>query len=148
MSYLSNLPKTKEARRQAKRVGRGYGSGKGGHYSTKGGKGQKQRTGGQPAPWFEGGQTPLAKKMPYIGGFTNHNANVVYEVNLDELSAMEFKDAVVTPEQVLEKGLAKGEFDFVKVLSKGKIEKALNLKGFAYSEKAKAKIQKAGGTAE
>ncbi len=148
MKYLSNLPKTKEAKRQAKRVGRGHGSGKGGHTSGKGGKGQKARTGGQPAPWFEGGQTPLTKRMPYIGGFTNHNANVVYEVNLDELSAMDFDGKTVTPEMVLERSFAKGKFDFVKVLSQGKIEKALELKGFAYSERAKSKIESAGGKAE
>lgn len=147
MNYLAELPKTKEQRRQAKRVGRGYGSGKGGHYATRGGKGQKARTGGKPAPWFEGGQTPITKRMPYVGGFINHNANNVFEVNLDELSAFEFSEEVITPVQVLEKSFAKGKFDFVKVLSNGKVEKALNLKGFAYSEKAKLKIEKAGGTA-
>ena len=148
MNYLSNLPKTKEQRRQAKRQGRGYGSGKGGHYSTRGGKGQKARTGGQPAPWFEGGQTSITKRMPYVGGFINHNSNKVFEVNLDDLSKLEFSEETITPVLVLEKSYAKGKFDFVKILSKGTVEKALDLKGFAYSERAKQKIEKVGGKAE
>jgi large subunit ribosomal protein L15 len=147
MNFLLNLSKTKEQRRQAKRIGRGIGSGKGGHYSTRGGKGQKARTGGQPAPWFEGGQTPLVHGMPYKGGFINHNSNKVFEINLEDLSQLKFTGKTITPEQVLEQSFANGEFDFVKILSKGKIEKALNLEGFSYSEKAKKKIEAAGGKA-
>lgn len=148
MSILSKLPKIKEAKKSAKRVGRGYGSGKGGHTATRGMKGQKSRTGGKPKIWFEGGQTPLVHRMPYKGGFINHNSKAIYEINLSDLADLFDGKKDLTPEVVLEKRNVKGNYLAVKVLSKGTLEKPLNLKGFQYSEKAKSKIESAGGKAE
>ncbi len=140
---LGNLIKLDGNRRSNKRVGRGIGSGKGCHCSGKGNKGQKARKGAKPWPGFEGGQVPLFKRLPQIGGFNNHNAKKIINVSLSLFNL--FEDGTeVTPKLLVEKGLlgATGKCK-VKILGNGDLSKKLSFKEFVYSESAKSKIEKA-----
>lgn len=147
---LSNLVKVGGYNKSSRRVGRGYGSTKGGHTVGKGTKGQKARTGGKVKQWFEGGQTPLVHKMPYRGGFKNHAQKVVISVNLDEISSNSKVNSLksITPEVLMTNGLVKTDkFDFIKILGTGKLESKIDFKDFQYSKKAIEKIKAAGGSA-
>ncbi|MYF40715.1 MAG: 50S ribosomal protein L15 [Rhodothermaceae bacterium] len=147
---LSTLKPAKGATRRNKRLGRGVGSGKGGHSSTRGNKGQKSRTGNHRMPsWFEGGQMPLQRRIPKFG-FRNPN-RVSYKVlNLAQLEAhIEPKtldaDAPITLEVLIEAGLIRKN-DRVKILGDGELTTVLNIEVHAFSKSAEAKIQAAGGT--
>ncbi|NMB37971.1 MAG: 50S ribosomal protein L15 [Firmicutes bacterium] len=128
-----------------KRVGRGIGSGFG-KTSGKGHKGQKSRSGGLKGPHFEGGQTPLQRRLPKRG-FTNVFQKVYTEINIDELNRFE-PGTVVTPELMQESGLIKKINDGVKVLGNGELKHALTIQAHAFSKSATAKIEKAGGKVE
>jgi len=143
---LENLPKTKELK-TSKRVGRGPGSGMG-KTSTRGENGQKKRSGASIPAWFQGGQTPLHKRIP-IRGFNNKKFATRYAViNLDDLDKF-FKDGdVVTPEVLKEKGIIKKQLSGVKVLGSGTLSKKLTIKAQRFSTKAVTKIEDAGGKAE
>jgi len=143
MSLLSELAPNKGATHKKKRVGRGDGSNWGGT-AGKGHKGQKARAGGGIRRGFEGGQTPLMRRLPKIG-FTNGQFKTRYVIlNLQQLNQF---DGEVTPEALVTKGyLSKN--DKLKVLAKGTLEKALKVKAHKFSESAKAAIEKAGGTVE
>lgn len=142
MSLLSKLRPAKGSKHNSKRLGRGSGSGKGGT-SGKGHKGLKARTGGKVRRGYEGGQMPLHMRLPKIG--FNNPFKVKYQVvNLDKLNAF---SGTVTPETLAEGGLAKSKTP-VKVLGRGKIEKALTVKAHCFSETAKQAIEKAGGKIE
>ncbi len=140
---LSTLAKYKTDKK-AKRVGRGRGSGKGGHTVGKGTKGQKARRGTKFGLGFEGGQSPLYKRLPQIGGFKTHTFKKVSIVNLDKFNS--FKDeSTVTPDVLLEKGIINEIPEGgVKILSGGDLKKKLVLKDFLFSIKAKEKIEKSG----
>lgn len=128
-----------------KRVGRGIGSGKGGHTTGRGQKGQKARSGNRkPGLDFEGGQVPLYKRLPRIDGFKVYGKSKPAIINLSDLNA--FKEGVeVTPEMlVAAKRIAKLTKWGVKVLGNGKLEKKLTLKGFLFSESAKKKVDESG----
>lgn len=126
-----------------KRVGRGHGSGLGGT-AGKGHKGQKARTGGKVRRGFEGGQTPLVRRLPKFG-FTNVAFQTTYDIiNLSDLAKY---GAEVSPEVLYKKGYMKKN-SLLKVLAKGTIEKAVTVKAHKFSEKAKLAIEKAGGKAE
>ena len=127
-----------------KRLGRGTGSGHGGT-STRGVKGQKARTSGGVRPGFEGGQMPLARRMPKRG-FTNIFKKEFVILNLSRLNRFE-DGTVVTPESLREAGLIKKKGP-VKILGSGELKKALTVKAHAFSQKAMAKIVAAGGKAE
>jgi large subunit ribosomal protein L15 len=128
-----------------KRVGRGTGSGLG-KTSGKGHKGQKARSGGGKGPGFEGGQTPLQRRLPKRG-FKNFARKTWTEVNIDQLNS--FADGTeITPELLIEKGLIKKLNDGVKVLGRGELEKKLIVKGNSFTKSAIAKIEAAGGKAE
>lgn len=147
---LSNLIKVCGYNKPSRRVGRGYGSTKGGHTSGRGMKGQKSRTGGKVKQWFEGGQTPLVHKTPYRGGFTNHARKMVVSVNLGEISTNDKLNKLksITPEILMTNGVVKTtNFDFIKILGKGKFESKIDFKDFQYSKKAIEKIKTAGGNA-
>ena len=151
MSKLfSNLKSNSKLGKKDARVGRGYGSGSGGHTSGKGNKGQKARSGGKVKLWFEGGQTPLIRRLPYKRGFRNSNSSKVKHFNLGEINEV-FNDSTsltVNEKRLIEAGYLEAKtYDFVKILSKGKIDKKYKFEGFIYSEKAKAKIVAAGGEA-
>lgn len=149
MAKLSELSKLNENIRSAKRVGRGIGSGKGGHVAGRGMKGQKSRTGGKVPIWFEGGQTGLAHGMPYKGGFSNHGAKVILNFNLSDLSDVIASDSKITPETLEKAGLIKvKKFHAIKILGRGTIDKKIEFDGFLYAKKAAEKIVAAGGSAK
>lgn len=140
---LNALPEAKSR----KRVGRGPGSGMG-KTSTRGEKGQKSRSGASIAPWFQGGQTPLYRRLPKRG-FSNAKFTTRYAtINLDDLNKY-FKDGdVVTPEVLKEKGILKNQLAGVKVLANGTLEKKLTVKANRFSSIAVSKIEAAGGKTE
>ncbi len=142
---LYELQPAEGAKKAPKRVGRGIGSGMG-KTSTKGHKGQKARSGGGKGPAFEGGQTPLQRRLPKRG-FNNKFRRELVEVNLEKLNLFD-NGTEVTPEVLLEKGIIKKIADGVKILGNGKITKKLTVKSNGFSKSAIAKIEKAGGKAE
>lgn len=144
---LSNLPSLKGKTRSAKRLGRGYGSGRGGHTVGRGTKGQKSRGRSKVKAWFEGGQYPLTKKAPKIGGFTNPTHKRPAVVNLRDLSSLKGGSVKkITPQYLVEAGIiGKIPLDGVKILGTGEIDFKAQFSGFAYSKTAQAKIETAGG---
>ncbi|MBQ1478076.1 MAG: 50S ribosomal protein L15 [Erysipelotrichaceae bacterium] len=142
---LHELKYNEGARRGTKRLGRGQGSGQG-KTAGKGHKGQNARSGGGVAIGFEGGQTPIYKRIPKRG-FTNFTRKEYAVVNLETLNRFE-DGAVVTPELLKETGIVKKMLDGVKVLGNGSLEKKLTVKCHKISQSAKAAIEKAGGTVE
>ena len=129
-----------------KRKGRGTGTGNG-KTAGRGHKGQKARSGGKLRIGFEGGQMPLARRLPKVG-FNNIFATQYAIVNVADLEAAFEAGAVVDTEALKAKGLVKKTLDGVKVLGNGELTKALTVKAAAYSASAKEKIEKAGGKAE
>jgi large subunit ribosomal protein L15 len=128
-----------------KRLGRGQGSGQG-KTSGKGNKGQNARTGGGVALGFEGGQTPLFRRIPKRG-FTNFTRKEYAVVNLEALNRFE-EGTEVTPELLIESGLVKKLLNGVKILGVGNLEKKLVIKAHKFSKSALASIEAAGGKAE
>ncbi len=126
------------------RVGRGMGSGKG-KTSGRGHKGQKARSGGGVRRGFEGGQTPLYRRLPKRG-FTNIHAKNYTEVTLTMLNKSTSTD--VTAETLLAEGIIGKINDGIVVLATGKLEKKLNIKAVRFTAKAKEKIEALGGKAE
>ncbi len=143
---LENLPKSKETK-GIKRVGRGPGSGMG-KTATRGENGQKSRSGASIPAWFQGGQSPLYRRIPKRG-FNNKRFRVEYAtINLSDLNNF-FKDGdVVTPEILKERGIIKKSLAGIKVLATGTLEKKLTIKAQRFSSKAVTKIEEAGGKAE
>lgn len=127
-----------------KRVGRGIGSGTG-KTSGKGHKGQKARSGGGVRRGFEGGQTPLYRRLPKRG-FTNIQANNYTEVTLTMLNKSKATD--VTAESLLEEGIIGKINDGIVVLATGKLDKKLNVKAVRFTAKAKETIEALGGKTE
>ena len=142
---LHDLEVVAGARHARKRVGRGTGSGHG-KTSTRGHKGQNSRSGGGVRPAFEGGQTPLFKRLPKRG-FTNVNHKEYAIVNVEDLNVFE-NGTTVTIENLQEKGLVKKVYDGVKVLGNGKLEKNLKVVANKFSKAAEAAITTAGGSIE
>ena len=142
MSLLSELKPNKGAIRKKRRIGRGNGSGWGGT-AGKGHKGQKARSGAPIPRGFEGGQTPLMRRLPKFG-FTNAMFKTRYEiVNLSKLNTL---DGEVSPESLTAAGItSKG---MVKVLGDGELTKALTVKAHKFSKKAQSAIEAAGGKVE
>ena len=147
MMDLSNLTKLKGKRRKAKRIGKGIGSGKGGHTSSRGQKGQKSRSGHNIPVGFEGGQVPMYKKIPHTGGFRNSHDLDIVGINVRRLNV--FKEGeTITPQILFDQGYISYLPEHgVKVLGDGEVSKKLTLEGFLYSAAAKAKIEKLGGQA-
>ncbi len=143
---LENLPKTKELKSK-KIVGRGTGSGMG-KTSTHGQKGQKSRSGVSISSWFQGGQSPLYRRLPKRG-FNNKRFETKYAtINLSDLNTF-FKDGEeVTPEILKERGIIKKQLSGIKVLANGKLEKKLTVKANRFSSKAVSAIEAAGGKTE
>lgn len=142
---LEELKPSKGARKKAKRVGRGPGSGHG-KTSTKGHKGQKARSGGVKGPGFEGGQMPLQRRIPKRG-FTNIFRKEYSVVNVADLETLGGKDPI-TPEVLLKKGLIRNMKDGVKVLGMGDLKAQIVVRAHKFSKSAIDKIQAAGGKAE
>ena len=142
---LHELQPAAGSRKVRNRVGRGTSSGNG-KTSGRGQKGQKARSGGGVRLGFEGGQTPLFRRLPKRG-FLNVNRKEYAIVNLDQLNAFE-DGAEVTVAALVEKGIVSNPKDGVKILGNGELTKKLDVKVNAYSASAVEKIQAAGGKAE
>ena len=143
---LENLPKTAELK-ATKRVGRGPGSGMG-KTSTRGENGQKSRSGASIKPWFQGGQSPLYRRLPKRG-FNNARFTTRYAIiNLSDLNKF-FNDGDVVSEEILkERGIIKNRLSGIKVLGNGVLEKKLTVKANRFTSSAVSKIEDAGGKAE
>ena len=143
---LESLPRSNETKAR-KRVGRGPGSGMG-KTSTRGQKGQKSRSGASISAWFQGGQTPLYRRIP-IRGFNNKQFETKYAViNLSDLDKFFNDGDVVTPEVLKERKIIKKQLSGVKVLGNGELTKKLIVKANRFSTKAVTKIENIGGKAE
>jgi large subunit ribosomal protein L15 len=143
---IGDLSPNSGSRKKAKRIGRGPGSGHG-KQATKGHKGQKARSGGNKGPAFEGGQTPLQRRLPKRG-FKNYPFKKEYAiVNLTDLSRITDVD-VVTPEVLLNRRVIRKIKDGLKVLGVGSLSRALTVKAHFFSASARSKIGEAGGKAE
>lgn len=134
------------AKKARRRVGRGNASGHG-TYSGKGIKGQQSRSGYKTKPWFEGGQTPMVRRLPHRRGFRNPFRVNYLPLNLSDLSRVP-ADSEITPESLHEAGLTNSVSQPVKILADGEIGAALTVKVHRVSASAKAKIEAAGGTVE
>ena len=145
---LHELKPSEGSRQETKRKGRGIGTGLG-KTSGRGHKGQKARSGGGKGPYFEGGQTPLQRRLPKRG-FSNARFKVVFtQVNLDRIEERFEANQEVNIQTLLEVGLIKQIANGgVKILGRGEITKPLNFKIHAVSETAKQKIEAAGGSVE
>ena len=142
---LHEMKYNEGARKERKRIGRGQGSGNG-KTAGKGQKGQKSRSGGGVALGFEGGQTPLYKRIPKRG-FTNVNRKEYAIINVEDLNVFE-NGVEVTPELLVKDGLVKKVLCGIKVLGNGTLEKTLTVKCHKVSKSAQAMIEKAGGKVE
>ena len=143
---LESLPKSKETKAR-KIVGRGPGSGMG-KTSTHGQKGQKSRSGVSISAWFQGGQSPLYRRLPKRG-FNNARFETKYAtINLSDLNTYFNDGDEVTPEILKERGIIKKQLSGIKVLGNGKLEKKLTVKASRFSESAITAIEAACGKTE
>jgi large subunit ribosomal protein L15 len=131
--------------KKRKRVGRGVGSGHG-KTSGRGHKGQGALAGWSASPIFEGGASPLIRRIPKRG-FHNQFGQTVVVVNVDDLERVFDAGAEVTPEALKTKNLAKGRYDLVKVLGNGELTKRFKISAHLFSASALEKIKQAGGEA-
>ncbi|MDD2430758.1 MAG: 50S ribosomal protein L15 [Firmicutes bacterium] len=142
---LHELGPASGSKKRAKRVGRGIGSGMG-KTSGKGHKGQLARSGGGKGPGFEGGQTPLQRRLPKVG-FTSIFRKEYAIVNVADLDRVFEPDEEVNPESLRKKGLVNRKLD-IKILGNGELGKALTVKAQKFSKAAAEKIEAAGGKVE
>lgn len=146
MLRLHELRPNQGSRTTRQRVGRGIGSGSG-KTSSRGQKGQGSRSGGTKGAAFEGGQTPLQRRLPKRG-FKNYPFKKEYAIiNVEDLATFA-PGTVVTPELLAETGAVRLNKDGVKVLGKGEINKAVTVRANAFSKTAAEKIAAAGGAIE
>ena len=144
---LKDLRPAEGATKARKRVGRGPASGTG-KTAGRGLNGQKSRSGGGKGAGFEGGQTPLARRLPKLPGFRNINRVEYRPVNVSRIEKYYEAGEVVDSESLVAKGIIKNTTDLVKVLGDGEITKAVTVKVDKISASAKAKIEAAGGKVE
>ena len=143
---LNNLPKNAGSTHRAKRVGRGPGSGLG-KTSGRGENGQKSRSGASISAVFEGGQTPLFRRL-HKRGFSNAKFKTRYAtINVSDLNKFNDGD-VITPELLKELGIVKKQLSGIKVLGNGTLEKKLTIKANRFSSSALEKIEESGSIAE
>ena len=144
---LNDLGPNEGSKKSRKRVGRGISAGQG-KTAGRGTKGQGARSGGGKGAYFEGGQLPLARRLPFKRGFTTIRRVEYKAVNLDRLAEFEFGDETVTPELMAAIGLIKKSSDRVAILGGGEIAEAITVQAHRFSATAKEKIEAAGGKAE
>ena len=143
---LHDLKPARGAKKKRKRVGRGIGSGRG-YTSGRGANGQNARSGGKVRPTFEGGQTPLFRRLPKRG-FNNKFKKEYNEVNVFQLNKFN-EGEEITPAKLVESGIIDNiAKSGIKILGKGEINKPVNVKAHAYTTSARKKIDEAGGKAE
>jgi large subunit ribosomal protein L15 len=143
---LHDLQPAPGSKKRRKRVGRGIAAGQG-KTAGRGTKGQMARSGGGKGPYFEGGQLPLVRRLPFKRGFTNIWRVEYAEVNLERLEQFE-TGSEVTPEALAKAGIIKSASKPVVILARGDLDKKLTVKAHRFSASARAKIEAAGGTAE
>ncbi len=141
---LHTLKAPAGSHKKRKILGRGSSSGHG-KTSTRGSKGQTSRSGRATYPGFEGGQSPLIRRMPKRG-LTSKFTKVYQVVNLASLAKI--KDAVITPALLLEKRLVKSKNKQIKILGEGELKFPVTIQAHAFSKSAEEKIRKAGGNFE
>ncbi len=145
MSLLNQLPSIKA--NSKKRVGRGYGSAKGGHTAGRGQKGQKSRGGSKIPLWFEGGQLPLIKRLPFLRGKGRFNVvRPTAEITLntiEKMQATEISLASLKAEKVIDV-----RFKKAKIIATGKLTRKVQVKGIKASQAAAAAIEALGGSVE
>lgn len=145
MNILKNLPKTSEKKK--KRLGRGYGSGKGGHTTNRGQKGQRSRVGSKIPLWFEGGQLPLIKRVPMLRGKGRFKpVRPVAEITFNHINNFDFD--VITLETLKANRIIDQAFKKAKIIKKGQLKKKVTVKGVAVSKGAAKEIESLGGTIE
>ena len=142
---LNELRPAEGARKKKRRVGRGPGSGSG-KTCGRGHKGQKSRSGGSIPAWFEGGQMPLARRLP-IKGFKNPNRREFEVINIRDIERSGL-EGDVTVDVLRTSGVVTSGRKPVKLLGTGELSRAVNLKVHAVSASARQKIEDAGGTVE
>ena len=149
MTSLNTIKPNKGSRRAETRVGRGNGSGKG-TFSGRGMNGQNCRSGGGVPDWFEGGQTPLFRRMPKLKGFSNARFKKQFNVvNLDDLQGLADKKITTIDKAVLlENRIIRKKNLPVKLLGRGELKSKLTIKLDFASESAKIAVEKAGSTLE
>ena len=140
---LDSLKPVKGSTKNRKRVGRGHGSGLG-KSAGRGDKGAGQRSGFKRRSWFEGGQMSIARRLP-MRGFTNIFKKEFQIVNLDRIEALNLPD--VDAQILKDNGLIRSALKPVKILGNGELKSKINVTATVFSETAKQKIEKAGGTA-
>ncbi|MGD8474719.1 MAG: 50S ribosomal protein L15 [Anaerolineae bacterium] len=143
---LHDLQAPKGARKSRKRVGRGIAAGQG-KTAGRGTKGQAARSGGTKGPYFEGGQLPLVRRLPFKRGFKNIFKVQYVAVNLYRLEEFE-ADAEISPATLAEAGIIKSADLPVAILGDGKIDRPLVVRAHRFSSNARAKIEEAGGSVE
>lgn len=144
--YLENIPERKNRKKKGKRLGRGYGSGVGGHTSTRGSKGQKSRSGHKSLVFFEGGNVPFFRRMPKFAGFKRSKKVEATAINLDIIEKNYKEGETVSLDTLKKKALIAQRTVSVKILGDGDITKKIIVSDLPASESAKQKIQKAGGS--
>lgn len=141
---LNNFSPSEGSTRSKRRIGRGIGSGMG-KTATRGTKGQKARR--QIHPNFEGGQSPIFRRLPVKKGFRNINHKEFAIVNLDDLENLFESGAEVNPEALYKTGIVSPNLDGIKILGFGELKKKLTVHAHKFSKSAQAAIEKAGGQA-
>ena len=144
---LNDLRPAEGAKKARKRIGRGNASGHG-TTAGRGTKGQLSRSGGGKGAGFEGGQQPLAMRLPKLPGFTNRNRVEYAPVNVSRLEEKFADGDTVDTDSLIAAGIIKREYELVKVLGNGEITKKLTVKVDKVSASAVAKIEAAGGKVE
>ena len=146
---LHDLKPAPGSRKNKKRVGRGMASGTG-KTSGRGTKGQNARSGGGKGPFFEGGQLPLVRRLPFKRGFTNIHRIEYKPVNVSLLQERfgEGDQKEITPELLVEAGIIKRSDKAVAILGNGELTSALTVKAHRFSKSAQEKIEAAGGAVE
>ena len=142
---LHDLKPDPGSKRRRKRVGRGISAGQG-KTAGRGHKGQGARSGGGKGPYFEGGQLPLVRRLPFKRGFTNIFAIRFQEVNVDMLEARFADGALVNGASLLAAGLVRKADEPIKVLGRGDLSKKLDVHANKFSKSAAQKIEGAGGS--
>ena len=143
---LHDLRPAPGSKKRRKRVGRGIAAGQG-KTAGRGTKGQNARSGGSKGPYFEGGQLPLVRRLPFKRGFTNIWRVEYAEVNLERLQEFS-QGAEVSPETLAEAGIIKSASKPVVILGQGELNRPLTVKAHRFSASARAKIEAAGGAVE
>jgi large subunit ribosomal protein L15 len=144
---LHDLQPNEGSKHRKKRVGRGISAGQG-KTAGRGTKGQGARQGGGPSPYFEGGNLPFVRKLPFKRGFTNLRRIEYQEVNLSTLEKLFVKNGVVTPDTLANVRVMKDTTQPVVILGGGELTKPLTVKVHRISASAKAAIEKVGGSVE